>query len=214
METAWARITTWLQTHAPATIGTLRPPAPAEELARAEARTGVAWPEQLRAWFRLHDGWDRDAWASVLPGWSSPMSLVRCLEDWQMQQDIWRDIAADDEDTAERLAGSARQEAGEVAGAFLPFFVPLDEDQSGEVLFVDCRPGSRQGCVTIWMKHDFDHYGLGWWSIAQMLSDVADHLEEQSPCRYWRPQVEDGFLRWELDDSLGSASHCLARAPQ
>ena len=120
-------------------------------------------------------------------------------------------MAADDEDIVARRIEALGQQAGEVAGVFLPSFIPLDEDQSGEVLFVDCRPGPRQGCVTHWMEHDFDHYGLVWWSIAQMLSDVADHLEQQTPCRYWRPQVEDDALRWELDEDAGSDSHCLAR---
>ena len=214
IEASWARITTWLQAHAPATAATLRPAAPAEELARTEESTGVLWPQQLRTWFTLHDGWDRDAWASVLPGWSSPMSLTRSLEERQIWLDVWRDLADDDEDIAARRTEAAQQQAGQVAGVFLPSFVPLDEDQSGDVLFVDCRPGPRHGCVTHWMNHDFDHYGLGWWSIGQMLSDVAEHLEQQTPCRYWRPRVEDGSLRWERDDSSGSTSRCLARAPQ
>ncbi len=211
LETSWVRITTWLLAHAPATAAALHPPASAQDVARAEESTGVVWPQQLRTWFGLHGGWDRDAWAAVLPGWSSPMSLSRSLEEQRTWLEVWEDVAADDEDLVERGVLAMGQHAGEVAGAFLPFFVPLDEDQSGEVLFVDCRPGPRQGCVTHWMKHDFDHYGLGWWSIAQMLSDVADHLQQWTPCRYWRPQVEDGALRWEFDEDADSDSHCLAR---
>ena len=209
--TSWTRIMTWLQTHAPATAQALRPPAPAAELAAAQERTGVSWPSELQEWFGLHDGWERDAWPSILPGWSSPMSLQRCLDDWRMQQEIWADLAGGDEDVAAQLVDAAGEDAGEMAGVFLPSFVPLDEDQSGDVLFVDCRPGPRQGCVTEWMKENFDSAGVGWWSIGQMFSDVADHLENQTACRFWRPQVVDGVLRWDIDESLGSVSRCLAR---
>jgi cell wall assembly regulator SMI1 len=214
LEASWTRITTWLQAHAPTTAAALHPPASVQDVARAEESTGVVWPQQLRTWFGLHDGWDRNAWASVLPGWSSPMSLSRSLEERQIWLEVWDDVAADDEEIVERRTEAMGQQAGEVAGVFLPSFVPLDEDQSGEALFVYCRPGLRQGCVTHWMKHDFDYYGLGWWSIGEMLSDVADHLEQQTPCRYWRPQVQDGSLSWVLDEDLGSDSRCLARVSQ
>lgn len=214
VETSWTRVSTWLQTHAPATAAALRPPASPEDVSRAEKSTGVVWPQQLRTWFRLHDGWDRDVWASVLPGWSSPMSVERAVEAWQVHQDVMQEIAADHEGSADLLAQGVQDEAGQPAGVFLPSFVPVDEDQSGTYLFVDCRLGPRHGCVTQWDKYEGDGSGSGWWSIAQMLSDVADHLEEQTPCRYWRPRVEDGFLGWKLDASLGSASRCLARSPQ
>lgn len=208
---SWTRILIWLQTHASATAQALRPPAPAATLLAAQERTGVSWPPELREWFGLHDGWERDAWPSILPGWSSPMSLQRLLDDWQMQQEIWADLAGDDEDIAAQLVEAAGEDAGHVAGVFLPSFVPLDEDQSGDVLFVDCRPGPRQGCVTEWGKENLDSSGVGWWSIGQMLNDVADHLEDRTPCRFWRPQVVDGVLSWNIDESLGSVSRCLAR---
>ncbi|MEZ0494654.1 hypothetical protein AB2L28_20650 [Kineococcus sp. TBRC 1896] len=214
VEAAWARITAWLRTHAPATAASLHPPAPARERALAEERTGVLWPEQLRTWFSLHDRWDRDAGAAVLPGWPGPMSLTRALDDRQLRLKIEQDVTADDEDAAEHRAEVAQQEAGQIAGAFLPAFIALDENQSGDALFVDCRRGPRHGCVTEWIDEAFDGAGPVWWSIAQMLSDVADHLEQQTPCRYWRPQVEDGAVRWELDDLWDSTSRCLARAEQ
>ena len=43
----------------PETAAAIHPPAGPTLLRRAEAATGGAWPEDLRAWYRLADGTER-----------------------------------------------------------------------------------------------------------------------------------------------------------
>lgn len=90
------------------------------------------------------------------------------------------------------------QPAGEIAGQFLPAFVPFAEDMSGTELFVDTRPGPRSGCVGAWLREDGDSEGPRWSSVAVMLAEVADGLESGQPIGYWRPLVDAGRLFWDV----------------
>ncbi|MFE5022172.1 hypothetical protein ACFRAO_02280 [Streptomyces sp. NPDC056656] len=53
---AWDRIESWLKVSAPNSYASLRPPAIPEQLAAAQARMGISWPEELAALWLLHDG--------------------------------------------------------------------------------------------------------------------------------------------------------------
>ena len=80
---SWAHIVAWCRDHAPETAAAIRPPAGPVILARAEAATGAAWPEDLRAWYRLADGTERTTAGRLLP-FHRPLPLASVIEHWTM----------------------------------------------------------------------------------------------------------------------------------
>jgi cell wall assembly regulator SMI1 len=197
--TSWARIVTWCRDHAPETAAAIRPPAGPALLGRAEAATGGAWPEDLRAWYRLADGTERITAGGLLPFYL-PLPLATVMEHWAMWQRIWAEIAAASPHAAEwydtpRLE---TEPAGTAAMMFLPSFVPIAEDLCGNDLFVDTRQGRLRGCVTEFAKGDTDSRGPRWRSVTAMLAELATALAQGRTIGGWRPRVEDGRLDWDV----------------
>lgn len=180
----------WCQDHAPATAAAVRLPAAPAQISAAEQQIGARWPEDLRAWCRIADGTERTSAGYVLPFYR-PLPVVDIVADWHRWQGLAQ-LVWGDRDVGEGRA----QEAGTRAGAFLPEFVPIAEDQSGAYRFVDCRAGSLYGCVGEFLKGDADAHGPTWPSVSAMLGDVADALEQNRPSAGWQPQVTDGGLVW------------------
>lgn len=56
IDRAWDAFEGWLAQDRPELLSELRPGASAEEIAQAEAALGVAFPEELKALYRRHDG--------------------------------------------------------------------------------------------------------------------------------------------------------------
>ena len=119
-----------------------------------------------------------------------------------MWQEIWAGIIASSRnETAEDLYDIAQleaQPAGTVAGMFLPSFIPIAEDQSGDDMFVDTRSGKLRGCVTELVKGNADTWGPKWPSVTAMLADLAEGLHAGRPVGGWQPVVDHGRLDWEV----------------
>jgi cell wall assembly regulator SMI1 len=195
--TSWAHIVGWCREHAPATAAAIRPPASAALLARAEAATGGAWPEDLRVWYALADGTERTPAGYLLP-FHCPLPLRSVMTHWRMWQEIWASLRRQ-ETELEDVARLEAEPAGTVASMFLPSFVPIAEDQSGSDLFVDTRSGDLHGCVTEFVKGGADWDGPVWPSVAAMLADLATGLDAGRPVGGWRlPRVDRGCLDWEV----------------
>ena len=153
--------------------------------------------QELRTWYTLADGTQRTPAGYVLPFYC-PLPLQSVMSHWSMWQEIWAGIIASSPN-----AGSggplrhrpARGPASGISGReFLPSFVPIAEDQSGDDMFVDTRSGRLRGCVTEFVKGNADTWGPKWPSVTAMLADLAQGLHAGRPVGGWQPVVDHGRL--------------------
>lgn len=190
LDGAWQRLVAWCERNAPVTAGHLRPAATPAELSAAEGSFHRAWPDDLRAWYRLQDG---AAWESAntpLPDWRI-LSLADMADRAQM-------FAGFNEDNDDGTVSDGEQEpAGYMAWAFLPSFVPIGENIAACFLFVDTRPGRQFGCVTAWDRDEGALSDPIWPSVTAMIDDVASAVEESRECDGWQPTIENGVLAWK-----------------
>lgn len=202
VEESWSRIAAWLNAYAPQTAAGIQPPAGEAALVAAEAAFPRPWPDDLRQWYRLHNGASsRQLFTGVLPGYAQLLSLQQITEASRGYEEIFDEVADEYEDVFEDPATLDRAPAGEMAGRFLPSWVPIAEDGTGCTMFVDCRSGEGAGCVTLFEREDADGGGPTWPSLEAMLADIADALERGHSCGGWRPRVNDEVLEWEPDES-------------
>jgi cell wall assembly regulator SMI1 len=178
-DAAWTRIERWLAANAPATHRTLRPPATPERIAAAQAHLSTAFPPDLVASLRRHDGVEATAAAFTLPPFFRPLPLDHLVREWTVDCQVTADLAP------------------------TPFgwhraFVPFAADGSGGVLIVDQRPGGH-GRVG---RFDPEMGGPGFeqWpaSLADLLEKVATSLETGTPYdgRYRPTVAAGGVLDW------------------
>lgn len=189
---SWARIVGWCEQHAPEVVRTLRPPAGEEALAAAEAATGCEWPEDLRQWYRLHDGCREYPYSLLLAPWM-PLPLEGIVQEARrlaaLQADLDRMPWAD----PHAVERSGREPAGVVAAGFLSTSVPVAVDLQEGTLFVDTRPGRWSGCVTEREGAD----GRRWDSVTEMLGEIADVLEGGGTSGHLRATTVSRWLEWE-----------------
>ncbi|GAA2692347.1 SMI1/KNR4 family protein [Actinoplanes palleronii] len=172
---AWQRIEKWLGVHAPASAQALRPGAPADRIDEVQRRMSVAFPPDLVASLRRHDG-ATGVSGFELPPFFAPESLTGIVSDWAVKCSV---PAAD---------WWQRQ------------FVPFAADGSGGSLIVDQRPGGhgRVGESDPESGTSFERWPA---SVAELLELTADALETGRPFdgRY-RPRVTaDGRLDWAIE---------------
>ncbi|MDQ1635802.1 MAG: hypothetical protein QOJ32_2611 [Frankiaceae bacterium] len=203
MDEAWKRIVAWCHEHSTGSVGSLRPSAGPPAVNAAEAAIGLTFPEQLRRWFALHDGVRNNPMLELLPGWV-PLPLDAVVGHWRMYQEIFAALRADGTlDQPPELVDAAENEpAGSPAFQFLAPFVPIATNHAACDLFVDLRPGPLSGCVTEYSREDAAWRGPRWPSLAAMLDDVADSLEQRRPAGHWYPTIEGEQLRWIVVDAV------------
>lgn len=205
----------------PATAAAIRPSAGAAAIRAAERATSRRWPAQLVALYELADGTARTPAGFLLP-WMRPLPLAEVATTWAMMQEVWaglrRQFQVVDIDEHRRHLNLLAQTpgatlppdpydvdrlevelAGSEAGMFLPSFVPIAENQSGDYLFVDLRHGTQHGCVTHYRKDSADWSGSAWPSIETMLADIATALETGGWAGQGVPVVDGDRLHWELE---------------
>ncbi|WP_432548119.1 SMI1/KNR4 family protein [Kineococcus sp. SYSU DK004] len=217
VQAPWEQIRAWLQTHAPATLQGLRPPAPEADLAAAQQVTGWAWPGQLLALYRLHDGWQQPASSQLLPGLGALLPVQQLLQQWRTWQEVSADLVREDVamggQLGQELAEAEQAPAGTVAEGFISAYLPIADDGGSTTLVLDARPGSWHGCVWDYDKHEGDRRGVLWPSLAVLLEQVGDSLRTGSPVCSWRPGVVDGHLTWQLNSTLDAARPYPPRLP-
>jgi cell wall assembly regulator SMI1 len=157
----------------------------------AEQRFPHAWPEDLRRWYALQNGAAWDSANTPLPDWRI-LSLAEMLETSEMFAGFF---GGDDGNV---VRDGERDEAGSIAFAFLPSFVPIGDNIAACYLFVDTRPGPAFGCVSDWDRDEGALDEPTWPSITAMLEDVADAVRNGRASNGWAPTVVDGELTWEL----------------
>ncbi|MBC9725219.1 SMI1/KNR4 family protein [Streptomyces sp. TRM68367] len=173
VDESWNRILSWLEVNAPATGLCVNPPAADEEIATVARALGAELPADLVTWWHRANGMRRrrDS-GDLLPPDFLPHTTQESLASRQRLLDIWAEIG-DPRHTEEDLG----KPAGSVVLQYLPVFVPIAGNESGDHLFVDLRHGPRHGCVT-----EYDHEqgalaGPCWSNVTAMLADVANGIE-------------------------------------
>ncbi|MEN3612354.1 SMI1/KNR4 family protein [Plantactinospora sp. ZYX-F-223] len=176
VDAAWLRIERWLARHAPRSRAGLRPPAAPARIAALQARMSVAFPADLVASLRRHDGADD----FDLPPFYRPLRLDQIAADWAVNCNVRADVSMDDH-------------------WWHPSFVPFASAGDGGSLLVDQRPG-RHGRIGEFYPEDGTGFD-GWpASVGELLAGVAKSLETGEPYsgRY-RPTVDaEGRLDWTV----------------
>ncbi|MFF5078107.1 SMI1/KNR4 family protein [Actinoplanes sp. NPDC000266] len=171
VDKAWLRIEKWLAAHAPVSAGTLGRPASADRIDAVQRQISVAFPADLVASLRRHDGLSA-AFGFDLPPFYAPSALNDILLDWQVNC--------------------------RVAGGWDRAFVPFARAVDGGNLLVDQRPGGhgRVGEYFPESGTDFERWPA---SVAELLERTATALETGRPYdgRYLA-RVDDGTLSWAV----------------
>ncbi len=178
----WCRIEAWLGEHlASPSI----PKALPDAVNETATRTEVDWPEELRTFFTLVNGFPVDQWINLFPE-HELFDLDRVLDERQVELEVWAEFSGDAVD----------QPAGVVAGPWLPEFIPF-AGVDGNFLFVDTRPGPLYGCISGFDKTFADNSGPQWMSLSALLADLADALEGGGAfAGGWKADVVHGRLTW------------------
>jgi cell wall assembly regulator SMI1 len=198
---SWQAIVDWLAQHAPAMHATLRAPATEADLSRAQEESGTPLPDDLLEWWRLADGVNIEVGTAgtLIPPYFIPTQVGFALADRLARMEMWGDASA------QALGDGARDPDLDAAGTqcirgWLPKWLPIAYDRSGDDMFVDLRPGPQHGCVM-----EFNREGAGdqdptWPSVRTMLADIARGLTTGTATGPYdeRAQVTgEGHLEWD-----------------
>ncbi|WP_433166332.1 SMI1/KNR4 family protein [Kribbella sp. CA-247076] len=204
---SWTTITQWLKQHVPSAYDALQPPASFRGIAAVRSGMGRRLPSDLVAWLNLNNGFEpRGGFGNILPVLFTPWPC----EDMLRRREMWRQVYAGHDRPGDD------QPAGTSSAAWLDSFLPIGDAFTDVELFVDLRDGDLYGCVGQFdSESGFDL--PRWFSVAEMLADVADALTLDQPAlqdhgrrshaaapywtpHAWHPYVDDGRLRWNLVD--------------
>lgn len=183
---------------------TFLPPAPAGEVARAEAATRAVWPDQLREFYSLHNGQDPDVeryHGELLPSsWFFRADYL--TQEYKLLVGYGEAELREDPDLRAAIEGA---EAGTTAFVFLPSYIPLCGSDSN-YYFCDTRPGPHSGCIRHWWRDDADNMAAPLFSsIADMLAAVRISVTTNTELHHgWQPNfldepdrpVDRGALTW------------------
>jgi cell wall assembly regulator SMI1 len=180
---AWQRIEKWLGRHAPAGAHVLAPPATAARIDALQRQMSVAFPPDLVASLRRHDGLTAHG-RFALPPFYSPESLAGILADWKVNCGV-----AASEDTSWTGNDPWWDRA----------YIPIAESGDGGCLLADQRPG-RHGRVGEFYPEDGASFERWPGSVAELLEGTATSLETRRPyAGQYRPKVDaDGVLDWDI----------------
>ncbi|MCA2215712.1 SMI1/KNR4 family protein [Jidongwangia harbinensis] len=162
VDAAWRRIETWLARHAPASRADLRPPAATEAIEALQRQMAVAFPPDLVASLRRHDGAAEGGAGAILPRAYAPAGLQRILAQWGL---------------------SCRAAKPLPDRAYQPWsrhFVPFATTAAGSQLVVDQRPGGR-GRVGETTGYGGTFFGQWPASVTELLEGTARALETGEP---------------------------------
>jgi cell wall assembly regulator SMI1 len=200
--TAWQRFVARCDVIAPVTAAALHGAADDFALANLMQEMGYTWTDALVAWLGVSDGADRTFAGAVIPPCFIPAPVARIRETWHLMTGI----SSDTGDPAELVILEAGK-AGTSSPYFLRAWVPIADDTSGNLLFVDLRPGEMHGSVCQWWRDDGFHEHPLWPGVARMAEDIAGALDggrwapDETGERDMEPAVVDGMLRWEDTDT-------------
>ncbi|WUJ75246.1 SMI1/KNR4 family protein [Kribbella soli] len=209
---SWGSITNWLTDRLPHALDHLQPPASSSEISILRTTMNRRLPSDLVEWLTLNNGfgWQAD-FGSLIPFIYIPMETERMLRDREMLQKVTASVFP------ERTRSNEQDPAGTATFEWLDAFLPIGDAGTDCHLFVDLREGELHGCVG---GFDYESGGFSrpqWFSIGEMLADVADALTLNQPALQdhgrrthaatqfpthppyaWTPYLDEGRLRWDL----------------
>jgi hypothetical protein len=168
IDAAWARIEAWLAKKPPSDAAALGRPASNAQIDALQRRMGVAFPGDLVASLRRHNGGE-----FALPPFYSSMSLDEIRRDRELNCSVYED-------------------AGE-PGIWLAGYVPFGAAPDGGSLLLDA--GGRVGEH---FAEDGTHFEGWPDSLAGLLTGIAGSLETGRKYLDSLPYVEGGRLDWAL----------------
>jgi hypothetical protein len=186
IDRSWLRIEEWLRESAPAAYAALPPAAGADVVRAAERACGVAFPGDVVASLRRHDG----SGDGLLPGNYRLLSADEIAEEYVQ----W--IRLDQRSVPEELR------------YWHSSWLPLATDGCGDSLFVETARGEGFGRIGRHSHGDggrFDNQ-LQYASLDALLSWAAQALADGSTTDlldYVITVGEDGFPYWEDADAQG-----------
>ncbi|MFI5893713.1 SMI1/KNR4 family protein [Actinoplanes sp. NPDC051513] len=191
MQSSWRMIFGWFAQHHPDVCGEFRGPADEKDIEAVEQATGRSLPTDQLAWWRLCDGTERYGPVPLhVPVAWAPASTALALDS---HRSLTNDLA--------RYWPDLMEQDSEPAGTstdipWLPSWLPIAHDLGGNYLFLDLREGPAHGCVGVQYNDDAFTGEPAWWSVADMLADVADALTNDTDINGWYAEAANGHIRW------------------
>jgi cell wall assembly regulator SMI1 len=160
------RIDAWLRENAPAMYTDLRPGATQEQIRAAEEAMNVAFPEDVKAAYRIHDGHPAGAFLYGVE-W---LSLERMVGEWK----VWKELL--DKGTFADFRSDPAP--GVRADWWHPCWIPLTYNGSGDHHCLDLAPApDGQVGQIIMMWHDDAAREVHAVSFIDWLERFADQLD-------------------------------------
>ena len=162
MAAAWQRLETWFGENAPTALQTLNPGASDELLDAYEELTEQELPEDVREWFRIHDG-QAGAYSANSSGLIFGLTVLSLRESYEE----WKRNAGPP--LPDEEVGDAKVFPADaiVKGCRSPGWIPLTRDAGGNFLGVDLSPGQagRHGQVINFGADEWTQYVIaGSWT--------------------------------------------------
>jgi cell wall assembly regulator SMI1 len=175
MKELWARLAKWAKDHAPSRVFSLRAPATAEAIARAEATMGVTFPADYRESLLAHDGLestedDDDKRFPWMPGCDRMAPLHEVVRQYQEERK-W--------DDPEAAQGRTMDKGRILRTVFHPWRIPIAGDRfwDQDNTYLDLTPGKKGTVgqlITLVTECDFVVLGT---SLREAMSAYVELLE-------------------------------------
>lgn len=196
---SWRLIDAWLATHVASDFALLNPPAPLDEIRKAERILGAPLPDDLAESLQCHNG--VSAWTTILPE-QSPLPVGGVVDRWQ----TCMGVAAENEGLSVR--------PWEEEPWWHRLWVPWAESADGVAQVIDQRPGPDTGRLG-WAGHsgggDFTE---SWPDLASLLHAVAQALHEGGDVHGLRPYLTaQGGMWWDEEGCNEPNGYPLRPAP-
>ena len=186
MTEAWRRLDAWFGNNAPAAAKALHPGADDDLLNAYEQLTEQELPEDVRQWFRIHNGQAdpyRPNFSGLIFGLQI-LSLKESFEQWKANQGP---PLTEEIDYAKTFPPNAIR-----IGCRFPGWIPLTQDAGGNFLGVDLNPGpaGHRGQVINFGSDEIDKFVVAssWAEIIELVATEYERSKveyEADSSGYW-----------------------------
>jgi cell wall assembly regulator SMI1 len=170
----WSRIESWLRKNWPEALAKVRPGAAEPEIAATERLLGLILPEEVRCFYRLHDGTDDAGLFPSFDRWDemafSPLPLREARTAWEN----WKTLV----DGGEFADQASEPAAGIRADWWNRGWMPIASNGAGDSQCIDMAPtegGTAGQVISMW--HESGARECLATSLTDYLHRIADGLE-------------------------------------
>lgn len=164
-ENSWARFENWLIQNVPSYIEKLNPPASEDEIMWAEKEMGVVLPEDVKSFYRVHNGETKGMF-----GGREILSIHYMVEEWR----LWKQLI----DEGELDGVYSRPEKGIKRDWWNLKWIPLASDGGGNFYCLDLDPaegGNVGQVIAVW--HDEEERTAIASCFADWFAGIVEKLE-------------------------------------